>query len=112
MRKSDRLVAVYKELRAAVGPSVPSVDLIKIAHLILRAYGGNDRELHAVQESRPNRTHLSLPVDRAMNDGGWRLLAESKLQNETEDALDLISLKQELLERFVGPAWYHQAHRD
>jgi hypothetical protein len=112
MRQSDRLRAVYKELRAAVGPSVPSVELIKIAHLILRAYGGNDRELYAVQESRPSQTDLALPVDRVMNDGGWRLLAEQSLQCEVEEGLGLISLKQELLEKFVGPAWYHQAHRD
>lgn len=107
MRKSDQLVAIYEELKHAVGNSVPSGDLIRLANLILKSYSFEEPEEYGLDEASESRGLHSLAVDAAMEDGGWRVLFFEKRQySDTSliDAAGFRSLRQKL-DAYLGSEW-------
>lgn len=74
MRQSEKVRAVYAELRRAVGPRAPAAEVLACAASLV--------ELFAVDEGMPayeiregREPFDCLPVDRVLADGGWRMLA-------------------------------------
>ncbi|TGT56613.1 hypothetical protein EN813_042405 [Mesorhizobium sp. M00.F.Ca.ET.170.01.1.1] len=107
MRKSDKLREVYKEIRRVVGTTVPAVDIVRLAHLILRSYQEDDADVDEYGRPADSRAFPYLPVDEAMSDGGWKvLLFELRAAADTDrlDADAAIKLNRRL-ENFLGPEW-------
>jgi hypothetical protein len=110
MQKPARLRAIFSELRRAAGPEAPAGDLIRLAHLILRAYSTDIDELDGFGRPVDNRAFFALPLDFALRDGGWRVLcfeAKRGFQIDDMDPADLAILKVHI-QRFLGPQWQQQ----
>lgn len=113
MQKSIRLRAIFAELRAA-GVDAPARDLIRIANYILLTFSADavDDDL----ESRPvdPRSLLALPIDQAMNDGGWRVLEfETRRQVEQDEpSPEARSLFLHCIRKVLGAEWQFQRHQD
>ncbi len=106
MRKPDQIRAIFAELRATLGPEVPAADLLKIAVIILRSYYSEEDELAGFGRPGQARSFISMPVDEALVDGGWRVLeferdAETACFDRDEPDSELHSL----VARFLGPGW-------
>lgn len=72
MQKSAQLRAIYAELRSA-GVEAPASDLLKIANFILLTFSSVD-SLDPEELNFEGRPFFGLPLDKAMDDGGWRIL--------------------------------------
>ena len=73
MQRPAQIRAIFAELRAALGQEAHARDLLQLAHLILRAHEAPSAEEDIVVPI--GRTPLfALPLDIAMEDGGWRVL--------------------------------------
>jgi hypothetical protein len=107
VRQPARLRTIYGELRRALGADAPAGDLLRLAHVILRAYNEEGVEPDGFEEAAESRAFLLQPVDKAMSDGGWRVL-EFELERATgPDDIDpeqLADLRR-YIERFLGPEW-------
>lgn len=86
MRQSEKVRAVYVELRGAVGPRASAAEVLAIAASLV--------ELFSVDEGMPSydlregrQPFDMLPVDRVMADGGWRMLSRewNRMGWETSD---------------------------
>jgi hypothetical protein len=107
MRKPVQIRTIFAELRRAAGPSVASGDLVRLAHLILRAYNTPVDDEEQFGRAVESRAFISLPVDEAMKDGGWRILEfelERSIGPDEIDADELANLRR-YIERFLGPEW-------
>lgn len=112
MRKHDVLRAIYVELRATLGPEIPAGEVIRLANLILRAYSGLDHE--SIDDHSGSRTSIvSMAVDTAMQDGGWRVLEfeESQCSLHERDYDVMLELRP-IIEKFLGPEWKHPSPTD
>lgn len=107
MRNPAKLRAIYLELRNATGGEMPSGDLLRLAHHILRAYALEEDDSDPLGFPVSSRAFLTLPVDSAMRDGGWRVLSfESRRAANVEDLEpeELVTLNTDLT-RLLGPRW-------
>ena len=108
MRRPDQIRLIYSELRRSLGHEVPGHELIKLAFHLLRAYSSEEFE----KLGQPGRSPslVSLPVDEAMRDGGWRVL---EFENENsasfldDNDVESREARRSLIERFLGPEWQH-----
>ena len=110
MRKPGLVRAVYAELRAMLGDTHASGDLLKMASLLVSAYQDPLDELAEFGVAHEGRPFSSLPVDEAMGDGGWRILYfESKRHDSWRDVRDpvMVSRLTAILNRRLGPEWQH-----
>jgi hypothetical protein len=109
MQKPALFRAIYAELRLTLGKEVPSAELLKLAIVILRSYS-IERD-GAPEDGRigTSRSFVSLPVDEAMKDGGWRVLDFEATQSYCKDDRDAGALTalRPLIEKYLGPEWQH-----
>jgi hypothetical protein len=114
-RKSDKIRVIFRELRKAAGPDVPASDLIKLAHVIFRAYNQEPEERDGrFGTPRFRATIENMPVDTAMKDGGWAILYFEKEQRDafaTETMEKRINI-QRAVQKYLGEQWPHQLARD
>ena len=108
MNRPALIRAIYSELRASLGPQVPSGDLIKIANAILRGYGSHvTPPPDEFGIARPSRAIEFLPVDEAWNQG-WRLVRfERESHSTTFDDWDpeVRAAVIHKLRGYLGPEW-------
>lgn len=109
-RKPAQIRLIYAQLRRMMGDEVPAGDLIRIAHLFLRAY--SDAPLDELKEfgvAGESRALHTLAVDEAMSDGGWQVLAFEHTRAGGSRALELLDVcyLDSLLIRFLGSEWRH-----
>lgn len=109
MRKPDLLRGIYAELRRGLGPDVPANDLLKLAHVILRSYT-DDGKQDDYPSTTSARAFVSLPVDEAMRDGGWRVLEFERMRGILVDNIDsdTVADVRPLIEKYLGPEWRYQ----
>lgn len=109
MRKPAQIRAIYAELRQMLGEEAPAGDLLKIAHLFLRAYSDTPDELREFGVAGESRPFLTLPVDEAMSDGGWRILTFERERSTFLDLRDPVAMAkfEPLLSKYLGPEWQH-----
>lgn len=107
MQRPALIRAVYAELRASLGAEAPGGDLLRLANLIVLAMA-EAAEQDDLDEESASRAFITLPVDDAMSDGGWRILAHEKGLGPLEDIgrNSGISLRL-ILNRILGPEWRH-----
>jgi hypothetical protein len=70
VNRPNQIRRVYIELRRALGDDLSAGDLLRLAASIVRAY-------RAPEEADPTSNRppfFALEVDKAMKDGGWRVL--------------------------------------
>jgi hypothetical protein len=109
MQKPSLFRAIYSELRNSLGPEAPGAELLRLAHLILRAYTADTGKIDENDWAYKGRSLVSLPVDEAMRDGGWRIL---EFENENLSTIDdrdntvLVAIRP-LIEKYLGPEWQH-----
>lgn len=92
-----------------LGDEAPAGDLLKIAHLFLRAYSDTPDELREFGVAGESRPFLTLPVDEAMSDGGWRILTFERERSAFLDLRDPVAMAkfEPLLSKYLGPEWQH-----
>lgn len=113
-RKSDKIRVIFKELRKAAGPDVPAADLIRLAHVIFRAYNHEPEEKDGrfgTPRFRPSIENM--PVDTAMKDGGWAVLF---FEREYTDVFAFETREKRLnvqraVQKYLGEQWPHQLVR-
>lgn len=107
MPKSSQLRLIFEELRRAAGPDAAAGDLIRLAHLIQRAYVFEPSAEEDFGRDADNRQFASLPLDVAMRDGGWRVLSFEEERAHGLQSCDIVDF--EFLHRrissFLGPEW-------
>lgn len=108
-----KLLAVLEELRRAAGPEVPAGILLRLAAHIVRAGTVEPDELEGFGRQGPSRLFSALPLDEAMQDGGWRILDFERRQQFSLDGLDFEEQKdlEARIERILGPEWQQQRTR-
>jgi hypothetical protein len=110
MNKPALIRAIFAELRYSLGPDVPAGDLIRLANLILRAHTEDKDGLDEFGRPSEGQSLGALEVDKAMSDGGWRILAYEAQPREYFDDIDqgLLGAIRPLIEKYLGPEWQHQ----
>lgn len=109
MRKPELVRAIFAELRSTLTPDVSDGDALRLAHLIVRSYTEERDLLADFGRAKASRSLFYLPVDEAMNDGGWRIMeyersgAGESLEPDPSANRILISH----VERYLGPEWRH-----
>lgn len=85
---------------------MPAIDIARLAHLILRSYSEED-VIDEYGQSSDGRSFLSLPVDEAMKDGGWKVLF-FELRTSTDldrmESADFYTLHRHVA-KFLGTEW-------
>ncbi len=112
MRKPDQIRRIFAELRQTLGSEIPAADLLKLAFHLFRAY--SEDEFEKLEESGPTPSLMTMPVDVAMRDGGWRVL-EFETENEAKlDSLDRESfeLLRFLVSKYLGSEWLNRRLTD
>lgn len=110
MLRRNLVKAIYAELRAgSAGTEVSAIDLLKLAQHIVKAYTDPDSVIETEATEREWRGFVHSPVDVAMSDGGWKVLAfEQKAFSSYGDAsIEDITLLRSKVEKFFGPEWRH-----
>jgi hypothetical protein len=69
MRKSVKILEIYRELRYATAGTASAIDLIRLAHLILKSYNFEDDSSFKFQDQVKLREISFLPLDEALSDG-------------------------------------------
>jgi hypothetical protein len=110
MRKPALVRTIYAELRSSLGNEASAGDLLRLAHLIVRAHTEQIDELADFGRPGDGRSFATLPVDDAMRDGGWRILSFEAHRLEYLDDVDVgfIAALRPLVERYLGPEWQQQ----
>jgi hypothetical protein len=115
MQNPARLRAIYAELRRATGNEVAAADLLRLAHMLLKRYRLDiDDELDDYGRPVDSRAFFALPVDEAMEDGGWRVLNFETRRRFGIDELDPreITIIKRAVRRYLGPEWPQQIRED
>ena len=110
MKKPALIRAIFAELRFSLGPETPAGDIVRLAHLILRAHTEERDELSEFGRPGDSRSLGSLAVDEAMSDGGWQILSYEAHRLEYMDDVDKgrITEIRPLIEKYLGPEWQQQ----
>lgn len=109
MQRPALFRAIYIELRSTLGREVPAADVLKLAFELMRAYAIDQDGLPTDNRIGVSRQFVSLPVDEAMRDGGWRILDFEERQVYSKDDRDAGALTalRPLIEKYLGPEWQH-----
>ena len=110
MHKSTRIKVIYIELRRILGNAVSSRELIKLAHAIFKSHNGHGDSVEEYGKAKERSAFFYLPVDVAMEDGGWRILAnELKLLRDIDncETPELLRLRQ-YVNVYLGAEWRQQ----
>ena len=111
MRKSVKIREIYRELRYATAGTASAIDLIRLAHLILKSYNFEDDSSFKFQDQVKLREISFLPLDEALSDGGWRILNFEQQDRKTLDD-ERVSQYRDEIERLLGSEWPNQLPRD
>jgi len=107
MQRPALLRAIYAELRLSLGAEPPGGDLLRLAHLIVLAADDVEQD-ESDGRSGGSQPFFTWPVDDAMSDGGWRILAFEKDAFSLEDrGRDIAFNTRLLIEKYLGPEWQH-----
>lgn len=108
MQDPPLLRAIYAELRASAGSDVAAGDLLRLAHLVLRAYKVDFIEPAEKTGGREKKGGFhALPVDQAMDDGGWKVLDFETPRLPVSDDLgqEGVMFLHRQLTKFLGHEW-------
>ncbi len=99
---------IYAELRSVAGIEISAGDLLRLANFVLRAFKSDFIEEGENARSRGRSVAFhALPVDEAMQDGGWRVLSfeepSAKQMDEVDSAATLYLNSQ--LTKYLGHEW-------
>ena len=107
MQRPTLLRAVYAELRSSLGAEPSGGDLLRLAHLIVLAADHVEPD-ETEEGGGGSQPFFTWPVDNAMSDGGWRILALEKDVFSLEDSgLNIAFNTRSLIEKYLGPEWQH-----
>jgi hypothetical protein len=100
---------MYFELRRSLGPEVPSGDLLRIVHLILRSYYDPPEENDDFPDPRTKPGIETVEVDIAIT-MGWRVWEFEAYRERDICEVDVVSSSQfnEHLARYLGPGWKYK----
>lgn len=104
-----KLLAALEELRRCVGPDVPVGQLLRLTAYISKVATTDQDELQGFGRPGEARALIALPLDDAMSDGGWRILAFERASECGVDRLDSDELEH-LKPRpqwILRPEWQH-----
>jgi|SRR6185437_125446 len=97
MNRPNQIRLLYTELKQLLDPSYSDRDILKLAHSIVLAHTAAGRvEDDNLVPLEGSRSFFSLPLDEAMQDGGWNILEfenrrgtalEDGVRTEFEDGL-------------------------
>jgi hypothetical protein len=107
MGSAAKIRAIYAELRSAIGDIAPAGELLRLAYAIAKSFAPNLDELGLFGRPREGSAFFALPVDEAMDDGGWKVLNFETHRNfdiEDIDPQDVPPLQVEI-QRSLGPQW-------
>ena len=105
MRRAKTVKALFWELRAA-GVEGSAKDVLRLAYFILRSHQGEVGASDDFGRVIDSRALPMLPVDVAMQSGGWRLVEyeNSQCSHLESDATDQFWVTRKI-ERLVGKLW-------
>lgn len=105
-----KLLAVFQELRQALGPEPPAGLLLRLAAHIVRAATFEPDELSGFGRPGESRQFATLPLDVAMQDGGWRILDFERRWGCGLDQLDSVEMAElsTRISRILGPQWQYR----
>lgn len=115
MHNPAKLRAIYAELRRAAGKDAVAADLLRLAHLLLKAYTlGDDIDVDEYGRPVDSRAFFALPIDEAMEDGGWRILNFESRRTYGIDEISPpeMSIITRALRRYLGSEWPQQTRED
>jgi hypothetical protein len=72
MSRPSRIRLIAAELRDILGPDIPFRDLVRMAAIILKAH--DEPEKLELDAGYVRATMVSMELDLALGDGGWRIL--------------------------------------
>ena len=107
IRKSDLVRIIYTDLRQNVASEVSDADLLRLANLIVQAHGTDPNLIAGFGIAGVSRTLLSLPVDEAMDDGGWRVLFFEAVNTPDDDEAGFGRNHFTVIRNLLGPEWRH-----
>jgi hypothetical protein len=104
MYRSSKLREVYLELNALLGDQFTPYEILQLAGLVLRTHRDADKVDRSFLERQFRPGHFTYEVDRAMTDGGWKVVfienrAGMSLTDERPDNYLEVEAK---IRRFVG----------
>jgi len=104
VNRSQRLRTVYVELKEVFGDQLSAGELLRLASAFIHAYQNADVERFGEFGYSTREPFGFYDVDRAMGDGGWRVLHyERKMGMELTDELpDNFWVIQGRVKRLVG----------
>jgi hypothetical protein len=108
MQKPALIRAIYSEIRRGL-PQLPAGEALEMAHRLLRAYTEDPDQTKIFGREGEVRSLARLPVDEAMQDGGWRVMEyELRRAGDVED-LDagMLAALRPIIEKYLGPEWQH-----
>jgi hypothetical protein len=78
MNRPTKIRKIYRELRAVLGSELSAKEALRSAAMLVELYeGGGPSHGANIHEQRPK--FYELPVDEAISDGGWRVMAGENL---------------------------------
>ena len=92
MNRPQKVNQIYLELRAELGDKIPAHELLRSAALLVAVVKGDGPATGAVHHS-PRATFDEKPLDEAMADGGWKILARESSWLHRIDGDDTPSVK-------------------
>ncbi|WP_024847026.1 MULTISPECIES: hypothetical protein [unclassified Aminobacter] len=107
MKQSLLVRQIFAELRAALGPEVPTKEVARLTATIMRAYkAAQDGFPDDYGEHDESRALHYMPVDQAFRQG-WRLV---RLERETFDSRDdfdpvRFSAIRPVITKYLGSEW-------
>ena len=109
LRRSEKLRQIYLELRLTGVEGSPS-DLLRIANAILRTFSGEDDDGDVHSAPIGARPFAHLDVDKAMEDGGWRILEFEENRHRNADDVSINQLRQirHRARKLIGSQWHYQ----
>jgi hypothetical protein len=107
MGSATKVRAIYAELRASVGVEASAGDLLRLAHFIVKSYAPDLDDSDVYGRPRDSRSFFALPVDVAMEDGGWRILHFEERRSFGIDDIDPqdFAILELHIRRNLGPQW-------
>jgi len=106
MQQPTLVRAIFYELRAT-GIDAQAVDVLRLADVIVQALDGRRQEID--EDYRGYNFPRRLPyiaVDKAMNDGGWRVLEfESKRTQDYDQNLTKLVEVKKRIGKVLGIKW-------
>jgi hypothetical protein len=74
VNRSEQTKAIFAELKRTFGSSQPAGALLRLAATIVATYRTRDTDVEALLHGSTLRSFFAREVDKAMEDGGWRIM--------------------------------------